>query len=181
MRNLFVISLATLVLYTGSAFGQERKKEPRPENYPLKYTAATLGLFVAFAEGCEQSYFFLGEDSNWEYYTKDTSHLWFSARRAATIGAAFCAAGWHPKQKLLSKRTAVQYISYSCLYSWALNRGLRVVHTGELFPPEKGHSWYIDLGFFRFELDSEEWMQWVTLGVGTTGLLVDALWNVLFD
>ena len=181
MRSLLVTILAALVLYTGSAFGQEKKKALRPENYFLKYTAASLGLFVAFSEGCEQGYFFEDEQSKWPHYTKDTSHLWFGARRTAMIGAAFCAAGWHPKQKLFSGRTAVQYISFWCLYSWTMNRGLRVVQTGELFPPEKGHSWYIDLGFFRFDVQSEDWMQWATLGVGTAGLLIDALWNVLFD
>ena len=181
MRKLLVTLLAVSVLSTGSVFGREKKTEPRPENYFLKYSAASLGLFVAFAEGCDQAYFYKGEHSDWEYYTKDSSHLWFIGRRTAMVGAALCAAGWHPKQRLFSDRTTLQYISYSCLYSWALNRGLRVVQTGEFFPPEKGHSWYIDLGVLRLKVDSEDWMQWAALGVGTAGLLVDALWDVLVD
>jgi hypothetical protein len=181
MRSLLVTILAALVLYTGSAFGQEKKIQLRPENYFLKYTAASLGLFVAFSEGCEQGYFFQDRHSKWPHYTKDNSHVWFGARRVSMVGAGFCAAGWHPKQKFLSVRTAMQYISYCAMYSWTMNRGLRIVQTGELFPREKGHDWYVDLGFFRFDVKSEEWMQWTTLGVGAAGLLIDALWNVLYE
>ena len=181
MRDLLAASLALLVMGTGTALGREPGREVRGESHLLKYSAATLGQLVAFSEGCDQGYFYEDEHSKWPNYTKESSHVWFAARRSAMVGAGFCAAGWHPQQKFFGARTFVQYVSYSCLYSWTMNRGLRVVQTGEFFPPETGHSWYIDLGFFRFDVESEDWMQWATLGVAATGLAVDALWGVLFD
>jgi hypothetical protein len=147
------------------------------ENKASKYFAGVSGLFVAFSEGAEQGYFFQQEKSNWQPYNKGSAHLWWGARRVAMVGTGLLIANWHPQQQLCSWKTLNQYISYSLLYSWTMNRGLRLVQTGKMFPSEKGHSWYIDAGFIRMEVKSQNWMQWTLLGVGTVGLILDYLYE----
>jgi len=147
------------------------------ENKTMKYFAGISGLFVAFEEGAEQGYFFQGENSHWQGYTKANAHLHWGARRAAMVGTGLLISQWHPRQKFLSWRTANQYVSYWFLYSWAMNRGLRLVQTGKPFPPEKGHAWYIDMGFLRVEVKAQDWMQWGILGIGAVGMALDAIFD----
>ncbi len=179
MKTLTIVLWIIVCLLAGVIIA--RAETPRQENLSAKYMAGIFGLVVGFEEGAEQGFNFLDEHSNWPGFTKDNSHLHYGLRRASMVGAGLLAANWHPKQRFLSSRTAMQWFSYWTLYSFIHNRGLRLVQTGRAFPiNEFGHSFYFDIGFIRVEVKMRNEIQWGMLGVGIIGLTIDALWNHIF-
>jgi len=178
-KNLIAISW--LLIWILTSYKIANSAEPREENLYAKYMAGVFGLVVGFEEGCEQGFNFLGENSKWFGFNKDNSHLHYGLRRASMVGAGLLAASWHPKQRFLSGRTAVQWFSYWTFYSFVHNRGLRLVQTGRAFPiNELGHSFYFDIGFIRVEVKMRNELQWGMLGVGLVGLALDACWSKIF-
>jgi len=178
-KNLFVAIWLVSCVLLGCTVA--RCETPKKENLSAKYMAGLFGLVVGFEEGCEQGYFFLDESSKWAGLTKDNSHLHYGLRRTSMVGAGLLVSQWHPKQRFLSGRTAVQWFSYWTLYSFVHNRGLRLVQTGRAFPiNEFGHSFYFDIGFIRVEVKMRNEIQWGMLGMGVIGLAIDAAWNHIF-
>jgi len=171
MKQIVLFILTTFTVLSA------QNKQTHNENYFAKYAAITMLAGSNFCEGLDQAWFFNGEKSYWKGYTKGTSHAWYFARRSMQVGSVLMAASWHPKQKLFSKRTFFQYAYITCIQSWTLNRGLRLVQTGELFPHERGHAWYIDFGWIRLSIQSQDWMQWTSLGLGVAGLVAENIWK----
>ena len=151
--------------------------EPKKENLFAKYFFTAALPFSNFCEGLDQAWFFNGEASNWSGYSKANSHAWYFARRSSQVLSVLAASQWHPKSKLISGRMLFRYSYLTCLQSWALNRGLRLVQTGQLFPPERGHAWYIDFGWLRLEVQGQDWIQWGSLGYGVLGVIIDEMWD----
>ena len=179
MKTLTIILWVIVCLLAGVIIAQANT--PKRENLSDKYMAGIFGLVVGFEEGCEQGYNLLDENSKWPGFNKDNSHLHYGLRRASMVGAGLLAASWHPKQKFLSSRTAVQWFSYWTMYSFVHNRGLRLVQTGRAFPiNELGHSFYFDIGFIRMEVKMRNEIQWTMLGIGILGLTIDAVWQKCF-
>lgn len=168
MRYIKVITLILILLYFTVPVTAK-------ENLGAKYAALLFGGVTFFEMGAEQGYWMTDKQSKWPAYSEDTAHAHWFLQRGSMVGAGLLAAHWHPDQKFISWRTLNQFIGTSCLYSWMHNRGLRLVQTGELFPPEKGHKFYIDFGFIRIEVNSSDELQWGMLGVGLGLLLIDAI------
>lgn len=162
-----------IMLITSLAFSQKQ------ENLTAKYMTMILANITFFEMGAEQGYWMTEKHSKWPAYSPETAHAHWFLQRASMVSAGMLAAHWHPQQRFLSGRTLVQFIGTSCMLSWVHNRGLRLVQTGELFPPERGHSFYIDFGFIRIEVKSTDELQWGMLGAGVALLTLDTLWNKL--
>jgi len=145
------------------------------ENLCAKYTALLFGGVTFFEMGAEQGFWMTDKQSKWPAYSEDTMHAHWFLQRGSMVSAGLLMAHWYPKQQLISLKTLNQFIGVSCLYSWMHNRGLRLVQTGELFPPEKGHKFYIDFGFIRIEVNSSDTLQWGMLGAGLVLLTLDAV------
>ena len=180
MRNQFLIFgigwiILALLLSAALVCGQENHKE----NLTAKRLAVLSLLINNACEGAEQWNNWVHDDSKWDWYNKKTEHAFYFTKRGAQVVSVLAAANWHPRQKLLSWRTANQFVYITALQSWTLNRTMRKVQTGNWLPDEREHSWYLDFGWLRLEIRGRNEQQWALLGLGLAGLAIDMLWNKL--
>lgn len=172
MRKHFIAALVIIIFLLFWHLAQAG--EPKKENLTSKRLAITALLVNNACEGAEQGNNWANGNSKWSWYNKDTAHAFYFTKRGAQVVSVLAAANWHPKQKLFGWKTANQFIYITALQSFTLNRFMRKVQSGNWFPDEKEHSWYLDFGWLRLEVQGRNEQQYFLLGIGVIGLLIDS-------
>ena len=154
--------------------------EPKKENLYAKYTGLVFEEFGVFELGALDGYFFSGGKSKWPAYTRNVWHAHDFLMMGSMIGSYNLHAAWRSQHGILSSRMFVYGIGNLCLSSWIHTRGIRLVQTGKLFPPERGHGFFIQWKWLNIEVKSSDKLQWSLFGTGIVLLTLDAVWKEIF-
>jgi hypothetical protein len=152
------------------------------ESLITKYASLGLKMWAFGQIGADDAYYrWTDENSKWPIYNKDTWHFWSWSGRFSMVGASILDGFyWHPQQSLLSPRSVVYGLGTVFICTWTHNRFCRLVQTGQMFPPEKGHGFFLKWKWINLEIKSSDELQWGMFSAGIVLLTIDACWNKIF-